>query len=132
MTTLAGTRTTSPDLTKTPRGLHVAAALVALMAAFGAYGAIYFTGLEGWDDFGITYVTAYEFISLTGLVAALGAFRGHHLGAVGVIWYAAFQVVFTSMKWLTIQEVSAIPFGVLGLVVLALVARPSVRAHMAR
>ena len=132
MTTLIGSRTTVPHVSRTPRPALVAAALVALMSAFGAYGAIYFTGLEGWDDFGITYVTAYEFISLTGLAAGVSLLRGHRLGWVTATWYAAFQVVFTAMKLLTIQEISAIPFGVAGLVVLGLVTRPSVRAHFAR
>lgn len=132
MTTLTASPATTSASTRLPLPARVAAVLVALMSTFGAYGAIYFTGLEGWDDFGITYVTAYEFISLTGLLAALALFRGHHLGWVGVAWYAVFQVVFTTMKWVTIQEVSAIPFGVAGLVVLGLVTRPSVRAHFGR
>lgn len=132
MTTLTGSRASAQRSAGIPRPALVAAALVALMSTFGAYGAIYFTGLEGWDDTGITFVTTYEFVSLTGLLAAVLLLRGHHLGWAGAAWYGVFQVVFTAMKLLTIQEISAIPFGVAGLVVLALVTRPSVRRHFAR
>jgi hypothetical protein len=132
MTTLTAARATTPRSTRIPRPALVAAALVAAMSLFGAYGAIYFTGLVGWDDGAINFVTAYEFIALTGLLAAVALVRGHHLGWVGVTWYAAFQVVFTTMKLLTIQEVSAIPFGVAGLVALGLVSSPSVRARFVR
>ena len=131
MTTLTASRAATTDRTRPTRAALVAATLVALTSAFGAYGAVYFTGLEGWDDMGVTYVTTYEFIALTGLVSALALFRGHRLGLIGITWYAAFQVVFTAMKLLTIQEISAIPFGVVGLAVLALVTRPSTRPSLA-
>ena len=130
MTTITGTRTTPTTTSRLPRPAAGAAALAALMSAFGAYGAIYFTGLEGWDDGGITFVTTYEYLALTAFVSAVALFRGHRLGWVGVLWYATFQVVFTTMKWLTIQEVSAIPFGVVGALLLVLLTRPSVRDHV--
>jgi hypothetical protein len=132
MTTLTRTGSTPAARTHLPRPALAAAVLTLLMSAMGAYGAIYFTGLEGWDDFGITYVTTYEFITFTGFVSAVALLRGSPLGRVGVLWFATFQVVFTACKLLTIQEVSAIPFGVAALVVLALVTRPSVRAHSSR
>ena len=125
---------TEPRATTTTRRLPApglaAGILVLLMGAIGGYGAIYFTGLEGWDDFGYTYVTTYEWIAVTGLLSAVALLRGNRLGLVGVLWYAAFQVVFTTCKLVTIQETDAIPFGVAALVVLALVTRPSVRSYV--
>jgi hypothetical protein len=134
MTTLTGahTTTTTGAVRRPSPAALVAAGLVGLTSAFGAYGSIYFTGLEGWDAFGITYVTIYVFVALTGFVAAVALARGQRLGLVGVTWYAAFNVVFTSMKLITIQEGSAIPFGLVALVVLGLVTRPSVRRYASR
>jgi hypothetical protein len=122
------TETTASTRRRLPAPALTAAVLVLLMGAMGAYGAIYFTGLEGWDDFGYTYVTTYEYLAFTGVVSAIALLRGHRLGLVGVLWFATFQVVFTACKLVTIQEVSSIPFGVAALVVLALATRPSVRA----
>ena len=132
MTTLTEPRTTPSTTSRLPRAAAAASFLALLMAGMGAYGAIYFTGLEGWDDAGITYVTTYEFIAATGLVAALALLRGFRLGLAGVLWFATFQVVFTTCKLATIQEVSAIPFGVAALAVLLLATRPSVRSFATR
>ena len=130
MTTLTEPRT--PTTHRIPTPAVAAALLVLLTSAVGAYGAIYFTGLEGWEDMGLTFLTVYEFVALTGLASAVALLRGHHLGHVGVIWYAAFQVVFTAFKLVAIHEVEAIPFGVVGLLALALATRPSVRSFANR
>ena len=132
MTTLTRTDTPPAAHTRPSVPARVAAVLTLLMSAMGAYGAIYFIGLEGWDDLGITFVTAYEFVALTGFVSGAALLRRHHLGLVGVLWFAAFQVAFTACKLITIQEVEAIPFGVAALVVLALATRPSARAYASR
>jgi hypothetical protein len=121
--------TATPTRRRLPAPAVTAGILALLMAAFGGYGAIYFTGLEGWDDFGYTYVTTYECIAVTGVLSAIALLRGHRLGLVGVLWFATFQVVFTACKLVTIQETEAIPFGVAALVVLALATRPSVRSY---
>lgn len=132
MTTL--TRTSPPTAVRTRApGPALAAALLALfMSGTGAYGAIYFTGLEGWEDMGLTFLVTYEFVSITGLVSAVAMIQGFRLGLVGVLWYAAFQLVFTTFKLAAIQEVEAIPFGVVAAVVLVLATRPSVRAYATR
>lgn len=129
MTTVTDTQLPAPTMSRLPAPAVAAGVLTLLLTALGAYGAIYFTGLEGWDDFGITYVTTYEWIAGTGFVAAVALLRGHPLGRVGVLWYALFQLVFTACKLLTILELEAIPFGVVNLVVLVLLTRPSVRDH---
>lgn len=130
MTTLTNHRPTVTATRRLPAPGLAAGILVLLMGAIGGYGAIYFTGLEGWDDFGITYATTYECIAVTALLSGVALLRGYRLGLVGVLWYASFQVVFTLCKLVTIQEVEAIPFGVAALVVLALATRPSVRTHV--
>ncbi|HET7352358.1 MAG TPA: hypothetical protein VFJ28_15605, partial [Marmoricola sp.] len=77
------TSTTAPAPTastaRPPAPALTAGLLTILLGVVGGYGAIYFTGLEGWDAFGATYVTTYEWITLTGLVAAIAFVRGNHL-----------------------------------------------------
>ncbi|MGW1345529.1 hypothetical protein ACWCOV_31080 [Kribbella sp. NPDC002412] len=107
----------------------VAAVLTGLTAAFGAYGAIYFTGLEGWDLAGATFVVTYEFISLCGLVAAVAFARGHYLGRIGVIVYAIWMLYFTAFKVGVVHEWEAIPFGVVAAVALLAATRPTSRNH---
>ena len=107
-------------LGRPPAPAITAAALAILVALFGGYGAIYFTGLEGWDAAGITFVTTYEAISIFAVVSAVALLRGSSHGRVGLVAYGVFMVGFTIMKVLTIQEWEAIPFGVVGLVVLGL------------
>jgi hypothetical protein len=132
MTTTTPIRPPAPARTRPPVPALAAAVLTLLMSAVGAYGAIYFTGLDGWDLMSGTFVTTYEYVALTGLAAALAMFRGSYLGRVGVLWYAAFQLVFTAYKLVVVHEGQAIPFGVLALTVLVLATRPSVRAYASR
>jgi hypothetical protein len=130
MTSTTGTRTNS-ELTarrRPPAPALVAIGLATVLALFAGYGAIYFTGLEGWDAFGITYVTTYEAISLFALASAFALARGSSHGRVGLVAYGIFMVGFTIMKVLTIQEWEAIPFGVVGAVVLGLALHPRTRA----
>jgi hypothetical protein len=122
----------SPTTRRTPRSAVTAAALSALMALVGGYGALYFTGRDGWTDLGLTFAFTYEFVAALGLVSAVGLLRRREWGRWGVTAYGAFLVWFTLIKLATIQETEAIPFGVLGLVVLVLVTRPTVRAWTQR
>ena len=105
----------------------IASVLVALIAAAGGYGAIYFTGLEGWNGIGVSFVVAYEFLSLLGLVAAVAHLRGHRLGRPAVILYATWMIYFTLYKLVAFQELQAIPFGVLAAIALACASRPATR-----
>ena len=130
MTSTTSTRTTA-ELTvsrRPPAPALVAIGLSTVLALFAGYGAIYFTGLEGWDAFGITYVTTYEAISLFALASAFALARGSSHGRVGLVAYGIFMVGFTIMKVLTIQEWEAIPFGVVGAVILGLALHPRTRA----
>ena len=107
-----GSRPPAPALT--------AGVLSILLALFGGYGAIYFTGLEGWDAAGITFVTTYEAISLFAVVSGVALLRGSSHGRLGVVAYGLFMVGFTVMKLVTIQEWEATSFGVIGALVLGL------------
>ena len=121
---------TSSTLTtsrRRPATVVTASALTTLLTLFGGYGAIYFTGLEGWDAAGITFVTTYEGIVTFGLVSAVALFLGSSYGRVGVVAYSLFMVAFTIMKVVTIQEWEAIPFGVVALVVLVTTLHPRTR-----
>ena len=93
----------------------------------GGYGAIYFTGLEGWNGIGASFVVAYEFLSLTGLIAVTAFLRNHPLGRPGVIFYATWMIYFTLFKLISFQELQAIPFGVIAAIALFLATRRSAR-----
>lgn len=123
--------TTTTTMTSTRRrpsaAVVTASVLLGLIALVGGYGAIYFTGLEGWDGIAMSFVVAYEFLTLTGLVAVAAFLRGHRLGRPGVILYATWMIYFTLFKLIAFQEVQAIPFGVLALVALVCATRPAAR-----
>lgn len=111
-----------------PAPALAAASLAALMALVGGYGAIYFSGLEGWEDTTITYVTTYESIVVFALVSAVALLRGSDRGRAGLAAYGLFMIAFTTMKLVSMQEWEAIPFGVVGALVLGLVVHPRTRA----
>ncbi|TDW89930.1 MULTISPECIES: hypothetical protein [Kribbella] len=121
MTTMTSTRSITR---RRPSATAVTASvLLTLIAVVGGYGAIYFTGLEGWDGIGVSFVVAYEFLTLTGLVAVAAFLRGHRLGRPGVILYATWMIYFTLFKLIAFQELQAIPFGVLALIALVCATR---------
>ena len=125
MTTATTTHSTATR--RRPASVLVAAILLGLIAAAGGYGAIYFTGLEGWDAAGVTFVTTYEAIVVFALASAVALLRGSSHGRVGLVAWGIFMVGFTIMKVVTIQELQAIPFGVVGLVVLGLALHPATK-----
>ena len=130
MTTLTQTHGTDSSTRRRPPATVIgASALTALMAAVGAYGAIYFTGKEGWDAAGATFVATYEFITLAGLVSAVAFLRGNTLGRIGVIVYGIWMTYFTVFKITAIQEWEAIPFGAIALTTLLLATRRSARDY---
>ena len=110
-----------------PATALTASVLTILVALFGGYGAIYFSGLEGWDAMTITFVTTYEAIVVFALVSAVALLRGSEHGRLGLVCYGIFNVAFTAMKLITIQETEAIAFGVVGLVVLGMALHPTTR-----
>ena len=89
-------------------------------------------GLEGWDDFGITFAATYEIIAVTGLVAAIGLARGQLLGWAGVLWYQLAMVSFMVVKLVTIQEWEALTPGVGNVIVLLCLFRPATRRYASR
>ena len=135
MTTVTQPRpasTSTPARHRAPAPALVAAVVTGLMAAFGGYGALYFTGLEGWDDFGVTFAATYEIIAVTGVLSAVALARGSRLGWAGVLWYQLGMVSFMVVKLVTIQEWEALTFGLGNVVVLACLLRPATRAFASR
>jgi hypothetical protein len=114
------TPTAGPTRRRAPGTVLAAVGLTGLVAAFGAYGAAYFTGLDGYDDMGLTFLTAYESVAAFGLVSAFAMARRSELGRAGVVAYGAFMTVFNAFKIGYIHELEAIPFGVAGLAILLL------------
>jgi hypothetical protein len=129
MTALTNTHPATTTRRRPPATVLAASILVGLIAAVGGYGAIYFTGLEGWSGLGLTYVISYEFLTLSGLVAAVAFLRGHRLGRPGVIVYAIWMIYFTIFKVAAFQEWQAIPFGVIATTALLCATRPSARNY---
>ena len=131
--TLDSTFTTPAARPGRPPATAIAAgALTLLVAGFGAYGAVYFTGLDGFTDLGLTFLVAYEFLSVLGIVSAIGTLRGRPLAHAGLVLYATWMLVFTTFKVGYIHETQAIPFGVVGLAVLVLSLAPATRRFAGR
>jgi hypothetical protein len=112
---------------RAPATVLAASGLSILVAGFGAYGAVYFTGLEGFTDLGLTFLVAYEFLSVLGLVSAIALLRGRAAGHLGVLAFGLWMTVFTVFKVAYIHEAEAVPFGVVGLAILALALAPATR-----
>ena len=122
---------TPPTVRSAPPAAALVASGLALLAALvGGYGSVYFTGQEGWTDLGVVFVTAYLFLSALGVASALALLAGHVAGRYGLLAFGTWMVVFTTLKLVAWQETEAVLFGVVGVVVLVLVTRLSVRAHV--
>ena len=118
--------------TRPPAAVVAAIALTLLATCFGGYGAVYFTGLDGWKDIGLTFLVAYEFLTLLGLVSAVAYARRSALGHAGLVTFAVWMNVFTALKLGHFHETEAIPFGVVGLLILGLVLSRPARRYVGR
>jgi predicted CDP-diglyceride synthetase/phosphatidate cytidylyltransferase len=121
-----------PVRTRPPVAVVSAVALTVLVTAFGAYGAVYFTGLDGWNEIGLTFLVAYEFLTLLGLVSALAFARRSPIGHAGLVTYAVWMNVFTVFKVGYIHEAEAVPFAVVGLLILGLTLSRPARGYVGR
>jgi hypothetical protein len=110
-----------------PAGALVAGVLTLLVGLVGSYGAVYFSSLDGLDDEGLTFLFVYVPVAVFGVVAAIALFRGHETGRLGVLSFALWLSVFNAFKIFYIDEGEAIPFGVVGLVILAGILSPATR-----
>jgi hypothetical protein len=115
-----------------PVAAVAAAGLSLLAVAVTSYGSVYFTGLEGYDALGLTFLVTYLSWAALGLVSAVALLTGRAVGRVGLLAYCAFMLVFTAFKLGYIHEVPAIPFGVVTLTILGLLMAPSTRRFAAR
>jgi hypothetical protein len=131
-TALTTTLDPAPSATRRPPATVVgAAAASVLAAAVGAYGSVYFTGLQGWTGMNQTYVVTYAATSLFGLVSAIALLFGRDLtgsaGRRGVLCYAIWLVGFSLFKMFRFQEWEAATFLVVGLLIVLLSVSPSTR-----
>ena len=110
-----------------PATAIVATVLTFLLASVGVYGALYFSGLDGYDPVDATFLSMYGYLSVIGIVSAVAQLRGNAIGRAGVIAWAGFMALFTLVKLVTIQETEAIGFGVIALIVVALELAPATR-----
>ena len=132
MTTLTTPTTGETSRPRPNAAVITLIALTVLVTCFGAYGAVYFSGLEGWTDLGLTFVVAYEFLTLLGLVSAIAFARRSPLGRAGLVTYGVWMNVFTAFKVGYIHETEAIPFGVVGLAILVLALSRPARRYVER
>ena len=110
-----------------PATAIVATVLTILLASVGSYGAIYFSGLDGYDPVDATFLSMYIYLSAIGIASVIAQLRGSALGRAGMIAWAIFMALFTLVKLVTIQETEAIAFGVIALIVVALELAPPTR-----
>jgi predicted CDP-diglyceride synthetase/phosphatidate cytidylyltransferase len=110
-----------------PATVNVASVLTILLASVGSYGAIYFSGLDGYGPVDATFLSMYCYLSLLGIASVIAQWRGSALGQAGTIVWALFMALFTLVKLVTIQETEAISFGVVALIVVALELAPPTR-----
>lgn len=103
-----------------PATVIIAAVLTILVAAVGTYGAVYFSLLDGYDDVDAPFISMYAYLSLIGIVSAIAQLRGSAIGQAGTIAWGTYGVLFTLVKLVTIQEMEAIGFGVIALIVVVL------------
>lgn len=120
----ADTRATS---VRRPATVIIATVLTILLASVGTYGAVFFSGLDGYDPVDATFLSMYGYLSLIGVVAVIAQLRGSATGRAGVIVWAIFMALFTVVKLVTIQETEAISFGVVALIVVGLELTPPTR-----
>ena len=98
----------------------VASVLTILLASVGTYGALYFSGLDGYDPVDATFLSMYVYLSAMGVASVIAQLRGSTVGQAGVIAWGLFMALFTLVKLVTIQETEAIGFGVVALIVVGL------------
>jgi hypothetical protein len=131
-TTASAPATGRPVRTRPPVAVVAAVALTVLIAAVGGYGALYFSGLDGWSDMDLTFVVAYDFLALFGLVSAVAFARRSLIGHAGLVTYAVWMNVFNAFKVGYIHEAEAIPFAVVGLLILGLALSRPARRYVGR
>ena len=105
----------------------VATVLTILLASVGTYGALYFSGLDGYDPVDATFLSMYGYLSAMGIVSVIAQLRGSAIGRAGVIAWAIFMALFTLVKVVTVQETEAISFGVIALIIVGLEFAPRTR-----
>ena len=131
MTTHTDSEQPSPDLRtatrRPPATAIIASVLTVLLASVGTYGAIYFSGLDGYGPVDATFLSMYGYLSLIGIVSVVAQWRGSAIGQAGTIVWGIFMALFTLVKLVTIQETEAISFGVVALIVVGLELAPPTR-----
>jgi hypothetical protein len=110
-----------------PATAIVATVLTVLLASAGTYGALYFSGLDGYDPVDATFLSMYGYLSAMGIVAVIAQLRGSAIGRAGVIAWGLWMALFAVVKVVTIQETEAISFGVIALIVVTLEFAPPTR-----
>ena len=122
----------SPARRRPPVTALVASALVTLLAAVTAYGAFYFSFVDGSPGVRpgyVVFVALYWAADAVALAAAVGLLRRRPAARRVLAGYAVAGILFSAVKLVFFHEPEALVFGAVGLTVLALVSSPSTRRY---
>lgn len=126
-TRTAAARPASSTGRRRPASALVAATLTLLSAAVGSYGAVFFSSGDGISNMEANFLLGYLAISAYGVVCALWLLRGAEPGRVGVVFYGAWLLLFNAFHVLFIQDLGALPFGLIGAGIALAAMTPAVR-----
>jgi hypothetical protein len=109
-----------------------AGALVALLAVATAYGSFWFSFVDGSPGIRpgyVVFVALYWAVDAVALAAAAGLLRRRPAARRVLAGYAVAGMVFTAVKIIAFRETEAVVFGVVGLLLLALLQAPATRRY---
>ncbi len=133
----AATRGTRPGVPSTaprrpPLTALAACALVGLLAAATAYGSFWFSFVDGSPGIRpgyVVFVALYWAADVVALAAAAGLLRRRPAARRVLVGYAVAGMLFTAVKIVAYHETEAVVFGVVGLLLLALLQAPATRRY---
>jgi hypothetical protein len=117
-----------------PVTLWVTTVLTLLLALVSSYGSIYFSFYFEDPDPGIgswTFVAGFIAIAVTGAASAIAALRGSRTGWRMLAGYGVLGILWCIAKLVFWQEVEALVFGAVNLLILGMLFAPRTRRYVA-
>ncbi len=115
-----------------PLTVLAAGALVALLAAATAYGSFWFSFVDGAPGVRpgyVVFVALFWAVDAVALAATAGLLRRRPAARRVLTGYAVAGMLFTAVKIVAYHETEAVVFGVVGLLLLALLQAPATRRY---
>lgn len=117
-----------------PVTLWVTTVFTLLLALVSSYGSIYFSFYFEDPDPGIgswTFVAGFIAIAVTGAASAIAALRGSRTGWRMLAGYGVLGILWCIAKLVFWQEVEALVFGAVNLLILGMLFAPRTRRYVA-